>query len=98
MPYKIIPRYGIGASNAQWYDHSGTAGNNTRFFMKHTWYHTSNKMKFIHYYDKRPSVTSLNCRTLTSFDGQMKYALGIRTINTVATIHSIHGILTVTAS
>ena len=48
---------------------------------------------------KRPSVTGLNCRLLTSFDGQMKYdALGIRTINTVVTIQYSrhldgHGIL-----
>ena len=29
-----------------------------------------------------------------SFDGQMKDVLGIRTINTVVIIHSVHGILT----
>ena len=60
--------------------------------------HTSNKRKLLTITSKRPSVTGLNCRLLTYFDGQMKYVLGNRTINTLVTIHSIHGILTVTAS
>ena len=32
---------------------------------------------------KRPSITGLNCRLLTSFDGPMTYVLRISTINTV---------------
>ena len=47
------------------------AGNNSRFFMKHK------KGKLLTITSKRPSVAGLNCRLLTSFDGQMKYVPGI---------------------
>ena len=60
--------------------------------------HTSNRKKVASIItSKGPSVTGLNCRLLISFDGQMKYVLGIyiiRSIDNVVTIHRIHGILT----
>ena len=52
------------------------ARNNSTFFMKH-------KGKLLIVTSKRPSVAGLNCRLLTSFDGQMKRRLGISTINNV---------------
>ena len=48
-----------------------------------------NRGKLLIITSKRPSVTGLNCRLLTSFDGQTKNVLGIHTINTEVTIHII---------
>ena len=61
--------------------------------------HTTNEREVINYHVKAAGRhrQGLNCRHLTSFDRQMKYEFEVFVIlilQSVVTIHSIHGILT----